>query len=93
MTYMMASQLSDSVLDDDAVDDAVRVATECLSTTSSTSNEVSIATEAAEDSEQVGHQPRAAEDEEGDFFVIRRPQVSQGWGEKWSAFESDHQGA
>mmetsp|Transcript_25436 Transcript_25436/g.54719 ORF Transcript_25436/g.54719 Transcript_25436/m.54719 type:complete len:1566 (+) Transcript_25436:130-4827(+) len=105
--FMMGNQImNESVLDDDAVDDAVWAATQCLSTASSTtSNGVSIETEAAlqeqqeveqqdqpvETSQDVSSSQNDNEDDEQDFFVICRP--ASRWNEKWSAFESDDKGS
>jgi hypothetical protein len=79
--FMMKDQvMSESVLDDDAVEDAVWAATEGLSTASTTSNDVSTLSEG----EKVQLHVKVEENGE-EFFVIRKPQ-HQEWGTNWTSF-------
>ena len=82
--FMITNALmSESVLDDDAVDAAVQAAMDGeMSTASSSSNEDWTETEG-------NHEQRhlQADTEEEDFFVIQRPQNHE-WGAIWSTFES-----
>ena len=78
--------MGETVLDDTVVDDAVRVATECLSESSTSIESETARFEQEEEQQRVENM--SASDADNEFFVIRRPSNKSAWGydSGWSAF-------
>jgi hypothetical protein len=80
--FMMKNQImSESVLGDDAVEDAVWAATEGLSMASTTSNDASTVSE--------GGKLQVEFEEDGEEFIVIRKPKHQEWGANWTTFADD----
>jgi hypothetical protein len=79
---MMKNQImSESVLGDDAVEEAVWAATEGLSMASTTSNDASTVSE--------GGKLHVEFEEDGEEFIVIRKPKHQEWGANWTKFADD----